>query len=100
MKEQIQKLLKENNMTRVALAKKIGVSEGAIRKWEENGINNIKIKNAKSLAKFLNVPVVELLGLVQEEELEVLKLANRLSKASNKTKLMINAMLNVEDILK
>ena len=100
MENIIKRLLKENNLTRVALAEKIGVTESAIRHWEKRGLDKIKLKNVKIIARVLNVSVIELLGLVPECDMEILKLANRLSKASAKTKLMINEILNVDEIMK
>lgn len=100
MENTIKKLLKENDLTRVALAEKIGVTESAIRYWEKRGLDNVKLKNVKIIARVLNVSVIELLGLVPECDMEILKLANRLSKASAKTKLMINEILNIDEIMK
>ena len=48
MENIIKKKLMEKGMTRVELAAKVGVTESAVRHWENTGIDNLKLSNAKN----------------------------------------------------
>lgn len=97
MENIIKKKLMEKGMTRVELAAKVGVTESAVRHWEKTGIDNLKLSNAKKLANALDTTVIELLNLIPDIDSENLKLARRISNASEKSKDMIDAMLKVEE---
>ncbi|MDE7306763.1 MAG: helix-turn-helix transcriptional regulator [Clostridia bacterium] len=63
--QRLNKLLKENGVTRYRLAKEIGVSKQAVLLWCD-GINEPKISYLKKLAEFFEVTADYLIGLEDE----------------------------------
>lgn len=63
VEELIKKGMEKKGLNRVQLAKKVGVSEGAIRKWEKEGIENAKLTSVKKICEVLDLDTMELLGL-------------------------------------
>ena len=63
--QRLNKLLKENGVTRYRLAKEIGVSNQAVLLWCD-GINEPKISYLKSIAEFFEVTADYLIGLEDE----------------------------------
>lgn len=61
----LNKLLKENNITKYRLAKELGVSKQAVLWWCD-GINEPKISYLQKLAIFFDVSADYLLGLEDE----------------------------------
>lgn len=56
----IKKLRKENKISQAALAKRFGLSQGAISQWER-GVAKPDIVRLKAMADMFKVPVAELL---------------------------------------
>lgn len=56
------------------LADRVGVSKGAIQKWEANGIDNIKAENRERLADVLGISEMELLGVENIETSEMVRI--------------------------
>lgn len=52
----------ELGLNRVELAKKMGITEGTIRKWERDGFDNAKLTNIKKLCKVLNINPLLFIG--------------------------------------
>lgn len=63
--ERLNKLIKENSITKYALAKKISVSKQAVLWWCD-GICEPTISNLKKLAEYFDVSADYLLGLEDE----------------------------------
>ncbi|HEN0383127.1 TPA: helix-turn-helix transcriptional regulator [Streptococcus agalactiae] len=55
-------LRKLNNITRVQMAKDLGVNVRTITRWEQNGVETMTLKNAKKLANYFNKSLDELFG--------------------------------------
>ena len=70
----LRKLRKEKNLTQEYLAKKLGVKNTTISKWEK-GIHQIKLDKAEMLSSILGVPLPYLLGIdgVAEQNLPLYK---------------------------
>ena len=53
----------ESNLTQAQLAKKVGVTERCIRKWEKDReiLRNAKVKNILKLCKVLKISIDELI---------------------------------------
>lgn len=75
-------------MTRVEVASKMGVTEGAIRVWEKKGLDNTKIGTAKKLAEILNIDPLILLEIIPIPEEYTL---------SNKVKTIARKLNNMPD---
>lgn len=82
-KDYIRNRRKRLNMTMKELAKKVGVSEGTISRWESGDISNMKRDKIKALADALEVSPSEMMGW-QEVDLEIL--SDYMRKAANDTK--------------
>lgn len=82
-KDYIRNRRKTLNMTMKELAKKVGVSEGTISRWESGDISNMKRDKIKALADALEVSPSEMMGW-QEVDLEIL--SDYMRKAANDTK--------------
>lgn len=82
-KDYIRNRRKSLNMTMKELAKKVGVSEGTISRWESGDISNMKRDKIKALADALEVSPSEMMGW-QEVDLEIL--SDYMRKAANDTK--------------
>lgn len=67
-KNSIKEVRLNNRMTKVEMAKKLDVSEGTIRMWE-NGKNEPRMGMIEKIAKTFNVTKSYLLGEVEEVEL-------------------------------
>lgn len=67
-KNSIKEVRLNNKMTKVEMAKKLDVSEGTIRMWE-NGKNEPRMGMIEKIAKTFNVTKSYLLGEVEEVEL-------------------------------
>ena len=67
-KKSIKEVRLNNKMTKVEMAKKLDVSEGTIRMWE-NGKNEPRMGMIEKIAKTFNVTKSYLLGEVEEVEL-------------------------------
>lgn len=63
--KRLNKLLKENNITKYKLAKDIGVSKQAVLLWCD-GVNEPKISYLKSIAEYFDVTADYLIGLEDE----------------------------------
>lgn len=87
--ELIKNKIKAKGESRVKVAKEIGVTEYAIRNWEQNGVNNAKLTNVKKLAKYINVDPLVLLGIEPIENEEDLLLARKINKLPDDFKNMI-----------
>ena len=68
VKNSIKEVRLNNRMTKVEMAKKLDVSEGTIRMWE-NGKNEPRMGMIEKIAKTFNVTKSYLLGEVEEVEL-------------------------------
>lgn len=55
-------LRKLNNITRVQMAKDLGVNVRTITRWEQNEVETMTLKNAKKLANYFNKSLDELFG--------------------------------------
>lgn len=62
MAENIRTLRIANNMTQKELAEKLGVTEGAIRKYESGAVENITRTNISIMAKLFGVRPSYLMG--------------------------------------
>lgn len=53
----------ERNLTQAQLAKKVGVTERCVRKWEDNKefLRNARVKNIIKLCKVLQISIDELI---------------------------------------
>lgn len=56
------KLRKELGITRVQIAKDLGVNVRTITRWEQNEVETMTLKNAKKLAGYFNKSLDELFG--------------------------------------
>ena len=58
----IKKVRKENNMTLLELATKVGLSEGTVQRYESGNINNVAISALENFAKALGTSSAYLMG--------------------------------------
>lgn len=58
----IKNLRKDNNMTLLELANKIGLSEGTVQRYESGNISNVSISVLESFAKALGTSAAYLMG--------------------------------------
>lgn len=74
----------ELGLNRVELAKKMGITEGTLRKWERDGYDNAKLTNIKKLCQVLNINPMLFVGgesvNISITYEDYLKLKNELSK--------------------
>lgn len=68
MSLRIRELRKENKITMVELAQKIGVTQPTITKWENGETKNIKNSTIIKLSKIFGVSPLYLLGVVDERD--------------------------------
>lgn len=91
MKNRIQELRKERNMTQIALSTQIGVSQETISAYE-NEKNDPSLENLLKLSKYLNVSIdyilyqskyrkTEMPGQLAEDELLLLDMFNRVERS-------------------
>jgi transcriptional regulator with XRE-family HTH domain len=85
-KDYIRNRRKNLNMTMKELAKKVGVSEGTISRWESGDISNMKRDKIKALADALEVSPSEMMGW-QKVDLEVM--SDYITKLANEAKDML-----------
>ena len=96
----IAQLRKEQNMTQLELATKIGVTDRAISKWE-NGRGLPDLSLIKPLCEALNISVNELLcgerieenNISQKAEENIINTLNYSRKSINKTKIIFSSIL-------
>ena len=62
LKDLIKNRRLELNLTMKELAKRVGVSEGTISRWESGHISNMRRDRALSLAKALSIPIEIVMG--------------------------------------
>lgn len=93
-KNLIQKILERDSITRIELASRIGVTEGAIRKWEKNGFDTVKMENIKNLAKYAKLDINEIMGLASPTDNEVLELAREIRDLSEDKRQVIQSVVN------
>ena len=74
MGEMISTLRKENNMTQLQLAEKMGVTDKAVSKWERD-LSCPDINSIPDLAEILGVSVEDLMQVKKEAEAPVSKVA-------------------------
>lgn len=74
--KRIRELRKSNDFTQKELGEKAGISEIAIRKYE-NGSRSPKYETLIKIAKALNIPVYDLMYDVEELKKEVDLIINR-----------------------
>lgn len=76
----IKKTRKENNMTLLELANKVGLSEGTVQRYESGNISNVAISALENFAKALGTSSAYLMGwdsqdnapeLTQKDEREI-----------------------------
>lgn len=76
----IKKTRKENNMTLLELANKVGLSEGTVQRYESGNISNVAISALENFAKALGTSSAYLMGwdsqdnapeLTQRDEREI-----------------------------
>ena len=86
-KENIEKILdlikikmKEQGYNYSSLARKMGITEGAVRLWFINGIDNMKLSNAKKLCKILDIKPLIFMGFESIYNDETYQNYNRLKK--------------------
>lgn len=90
----IQKRLDEMNMTKTKLAELMGVTEGAIRKWQKDGLDNTKIERVKNLSKILSIPIPVLMGIEDEKfSGRTIAIARKFNKLNNDDKVTIENIL-------
>ncbi|NFG60035.1 helix-turn-helix transcriptional regulator [Clostridium botulinum] len=90
--EKIKSIRVKKNMSRKDIAKKSGISEISIRKYEK-GERNPKLENIKNIAKALNISIYE---LIKDDNLE-----ESLKHLSSEVILpLIKVYKNNEDLLK
>lgn len=58
----LKKRRKELNLTLLDIAKKVGVSEATVQRWESGNIKNIRHEKIAKLAEVLNITPAELMG--------------------------------------
>lgn len=63
----IKKVRKENNMTLLELATKVGLSEGTVQRYESGNINNVAISTLENFAKALGTSSAYLMGWDKQE---------------------------------
>lgn len=93
-KNLIQQILERDSITRIELASRIGVTEGAIRKWEKNGFDTVKMENIRNLAKYANLNINEIMGLASPTDNEVFELAREIRELSEDKRQVIQSVVN------
>lgn len=63
-KENLKELRLESGLGQVELAKALGVSKGVISLWE-NGLREPSMSSLIIIAKYFNISIDELVGLIQ-----------------------------------
>lgn len=84
MRLSIQNKLKEKNMTRYELAKKIGVTYPTIDKIYKGESTSIKLDILESICKELNCSPIEILDTDDAQMKRLLAYANEFYKLNNK----------------
>lgn len=84
MRLSIQNKLKERNMTRYELAKKIGVTYPTIDKIYKGESTSIKLDILESICKELNCSPIEILDTDDAQMKRLLAYANEFYKLNNK----------------
>jgi|GEM_PF-1171398 len=67
--ELIREKRREQKMTMKELADKVGVSEGTVSRWESGRITSLRDNTAVALSKALNIPLEELVGRTNRNEI-------------------------------
>ena len=84
----ISELRKKQNLTQKQLAKKLYVTDKAVSKWER-GINLPDFALIEPLAKELNVNVIELLGLNNKNNEEIIREVNEFHIEKDKSRINV-----------
>lgn len=64
----IKKARKENNMTLLELANKVGLSEGTVQRYESGNISNVAISALENFAKALGTSSAYLMGWDSQDD--------------------------------
>lgn len=59
--ENLEHLLKINNMKKSDLAKHIGITQPTINAWYTKGYDNVSLSTLVKISKFFNIPLEELI---------------------------------------
>lgn len=91
----IQNRLDELGMSKTKLAELIGVSEGAVRKWQNQGLENTKIDRIKKLSSILGISIPVLLGIASQEfSTRTTAIARKFDVLSDKDKEVIESIVD------
>lgn len=60
--ENLEHLLKINNMKKSDLAKHIGITQPTINAWYTKGYDNVSLSTLVKISKFFNIPLEELIN--------------------------------------
>lgn len=76
--ENLNKLLKQNGITKTELSRQIGITEGSIRSWERG--TEPTVDKVIKISEYFTIPIAELLGLQQhyQNDDELLEYFHRL----------------------
>lgn len=76
--ENLNKLLKQNGITKTELSRQIGITEGSIRSWEKG--TEPTVDKVIKISEYFTIPIAELLGLQQhyQNDDELLEYFHRL----------------------
>lgn len=74
----LNKLLKQNGITKTELSRQIGITEGSIRSWERG--TEPTVDKVIKISEYFTIPIAELLGLKQhyQNDDELLEYFHRL----------------------
>lgn len=62
MSVDLRRLRKSKDISRIQIAKDLGVSVRTITRWEQNELETMTLKNAKKLANYFNKSLDDLFG--------------------------------------